>query len=75
MISGQMSSGSAANSSLKNESSFEEMAVKIGGKENAKILGYEMVYGAAKKSNSKNFDLMRTLMERYHACKGGWRVN
>jgi len=64
-------SSTSANSTGKNENVFDKIAVKIGGKENAKMFGYEIMRGAASKAKAKNFDLMRHLMERYHACKGG----
>jgi len=69
-----MSSGSAS-STANNQNVFDEIAVKIGGKENAKMFGYEMMYAAASKANAKNFDLMRILLERYHSCKAGYRFN
>jgi len=60
-------------SSSVNVSSFDDIAIKIGGKTNAKIIGYEIMYGAATQAKSKNFDMMRILMENYHLCKRGCR--
>jgi len=68
VLESQMGSG---NSSMNSENEHEALLVKIGGKKNAQILGFEMLAKANAKKNSENFDLLRILIDRYHVCKDG----
>jgi len=58
VLESQMGSG---NSSMNSENAHEAFLVKVGGKKNAQILGFEMLAKANAKKNSENCDLLRIL--------------
>jgi len=66
VVESQMGSGT---SSMNEENEQEKILIKIGGKKNAQILGFEMLASANSRKNSNNFDLLRVLLERYQFCK------